>query len=226
MLPSRRRLLFLAIGAALLLAAWLVLPRLRMAKVDFVPHGDPQRAAVAGRVQDAQGKPIGGVQVTWFVQQGDASLLGFRTFRGGDLQAITGADGAFRFDSVPLAEGRAALDTASGYEGESGHVLPQAGHAAEGLRIAAEPIGEDRWLRGRLLHRDGTPAAGVVVQVKVERLLRSWQGIARTDAEGRFDAMGPWAGVAVELLLLPDEGAPKPLGTHRFGEPVQVTLPD
>jgi hypothetical protein len=38
--------------------------------------------------------------------------------------------------------------------------------------------------------------------------------------------MGPWAGAAVELLLLPDQGAAKPLGTHRFGEPVQVTLPD
>lgn len=228
-MTSRTRrpvLLFAALAVVAVAAAILVLPRLRMAKVTLVPHGDPQRAAVAGRVVKPDGTPLAGASVTWFHQEGERQLFGATMFRGGDLRTTTAADGTFRFDAVPQVEGHAALDDDTcGHEGSSGHVLPQLGSRVEGLELRSAAIAADRWLRGRLRRPDGTPAAFAHLQARAHGLLRNWQGSTSADADGSFVILGPWAGAEVELVLLPQEGEPMPLGTHHLGETLDLRVP-
>jgi hypothetical protein len=208
----------LAVGGTLF-----VLPRLRMASVTLVPHGDPQRAAVAGRVLKPDGTPLAGASVTWFHQDGERQPFGAMMFGGGDLRSTTAADGTFHFDAVPPTEGYAALgDEACGHEGASGHVLPELGSRVEGLELRSTAIAADRWLRGRLRRPDGSPAAFVSVQARAHRLLRNWQGSTSSDADGQFAILAPWAGGELELVL-PTGGVE--LGTHRAGATVDVVLP-
>ncbi len=215
----------LALVALVLGGAIFVLPRLRMADVTLVPHGDPQRAAVAGRVLKPDGSPLAGASVTWFHQEGERRLLGATMFRGGDLRTTTADDGTFRFDAVPPTEGYAALgDPACGHEGAAGHVLPQLGSRVEGLELRGTAIAADRWLRGRLRRPDGTAAAFVFLQAHAYGLLSNWQGGASSDADGQFAILTPWAGSELELVL-PAEGASVELGTHRAGAAVEVVLP-
>ena len=226
--PTRRPVLSyaaLALVALAVLATLLMLPRLRMANVSLVPHGDPQRAAVAGRVLKPDGTPLAGAGVTWFHQEGERRLFGATMFRGGELRTTTAADGTFRFDAVPPVEGHAALgDAACGHEGSSGHVLPQLGSRVEGLELRSTTIAADRWLRGRLRRTDGTPAAFVFVQARAYGLLSNWQGGASSDAEGRFAILAPWADGELELVL-PSEGSVVELGSHRAGATVELVLP-
>ena len=228
-MTSRTRrpvLLFAALAIVAVAGAILVLPRLRMANVTLVPHGDPQRAAVAGRVLKPDGTPLAGAEVTWFHQEGERRLFGATMFQGGDLRTTTADDGTFRFDAVPPVEGHAALgDAACGHEGSSGHVLPQLGSRVEGLELRSAAIAADRWLRGRLRRPDGTPAAFAHVQARASRLLRNWQGSTSADADGTFAILGPWSGAEVELVLLPHEGEPVPLGTHHLGETLELRVP-
>ncbi|MBL8736316.1 MAG: carboxypeptidase regulatory-like domain-containing protein [Planctomycetes bacterium] len=222
---SRPVLMFAALAVVAVAGAILVLPRLRMANVTLVPHGDPQRAAVAGRVLKPDGSPLAGASVTWFHQEGERRLLGATMFQGGDLRTTTADDGTFRFDAVPPTEGYAALDDAGcGHEGSSGHVLPQLGRRVEGLELRGAAIAADRWLRGRLRRPDGTPAAFVFVQARADGLLRNWQGGASSDAEGRFAILSPWAGGELELVM-PAEDTPVSLGTHHAGATVELVLP-
>lgn len=227
-MTSRTRrplLLFAALAIVAVAGAILVLPRLRMANVTLVPHGDPQRAAVIGRVLKPDGTPLAGASVTWFHQEGERRLLGATMFQGGDLHTTTADDGTFRFDAVQPTEGYAALgDAASGHEGASGHVLPQLGSRVEGLELRSEAIAPDRWLRGRLRRPDGTAAAFVFVQARAYGLLSNWQNGASCDADGRFAILTPWAGGELELVLLA-EGATVQLGTHRAGAAVDLVLP-
>lgn len=207
-------------------AAWFVLPALRMAKVTLVAHEDPQRAAVQGQVLTPEGVPLASVKVTWFAadSSGGGYALGFR---GGDLTTRTAADGTFRFDSVPAVEGFAALDDEqTGFEGRSRHVLARNGMRAEGLRLTASAIEPTRWLRGQLRRPDGSPLSFANVQIRANGLLQSSQANATTDADGRFAILGPWAGAQVELLLLPFEGEPRPLGTHTLGKDVDLVVGD
>lgn len=226
---TRRPLLLfaaLAVVAMMLGGAIFVLPRLRMANVTLVPHGDPQRAAVTGRILKPDGTPLAGASVAWFHQEGERRLFGATLFRGGDLRTTTAADGTFRFDAVPPVEGHATLDdTACGHEGTSGHVLPQLGSRVEGLELRSTAIAADRWLRGRLRRPDGTPAAFVFVQASTEGMLSNWQSGASSDADGAFAILGPWSGAEVELVFRPHEGEPVPLGTHLLGETVDLRVP-
>lgn len=227
-MTSRTRrpvLLFAALAVVAVAGAILVLPRLRMANVTLVPHGDPQRAAVTGRVLKPDGSPLAGASVTWFHQEGERRLFGATMFQGGDLRTTTADDGAFRFDAVPPTEGYAAIgDAACGHEGASGHVSPELGRRIEGLELRCEAIAADRWLRGRLRRPDGTAAAFVFVQARASGLLSNWQGGASTDAEGRFAILTPWAGGELELVL-PADGTPVGLGSHHAGATVELVLP-
>lgn len=225
---SRPVLLFaaLVLVALAVLATILLVPRLRMANVTLVPHGDPQRAAVAGRVLKPDGTPLAGADVTWFHQDGEPRLFAATMFHGGDLRTTTAADGTFRFDAVPPVDGYVALgDAACGHEGKSGHVLPQLGSRIEGLELRSAAIAADRWLRGRLRRPDGTPAAFAHLQARADGLLRNWQGSTSADADGSFVILGPWAGAEVELVLHPQEGEPVPLGTHHLGETLDLRVP-
>lgn len=228
-MTSRTRrplLLFAALAIVAVAGAILVLPRLRMANVTLVPHGDPQRAAVTGRVLKPDGTPLAGAGITWFHQEGERRLFGATMFQGGDLRTTTADDGTFRFDAVPPTEGYAALgDAACGHEGDSGHVLPQLGSRVEGLELRSAAIGADRWLRGRLRRPDGTPASFVPVQARVHGLLRTWQGSTSTNADGSFAILGPWEEAEVDLVLMPETEEPMPLGTHRFGATLDLTVP-
>lgn len=228
MTPRTRKLPLLLAASIVLLgaAAWFVLPALRMAKVALVAHEDPQRASVQGLVQTPEGLPLAGVKVTWFAANdlGGSFAMGFR---GGDLTTRTAADGTFRFDAVPAVEGFAELDDAqSGFEGRSRHVLAQNGMRAEGLRLTAEAIEPTRWLRGQLRRPDGSALPLAHVQIRAKGLLQTWQGSTMTDADGRFAVLGPWAGAQVELLLLPFEGEPRPLGTQTLGSEVALVVGD
>lgn len=224
---SRKLPLLLAASIVLLAAAaWFVLPALRMANVTLVAHDDPKRASVQGLALTPEGLPLAGAKVTWYAANdlGGSFAMGFR---GGDLTTRTAADGTFRFDSVPAVEGFAALDDAqTGFEGRSRHVLAQNGMRAEGLRLAAEAIEPTRWLGGRLRRPDGSALPFANVQVRANGLLQAWQGNTTTDADGRFAILGPWAGAQVELLLLPFEGEPRPLGTHTLGKDVALVVGD
>lgn len=226
MTPRTRKLPFVLAASIVLLAAaaWFVLPALRMAKVTLVAHGDPKRASVQGLVQTAEGVPLAGAKVTWFAasDHGGGFTMGFV---GGDLTTRTAADGTFRFDAVPAAEGFAELgDALCGFEGRSRHVLAQNGMRAEGLRLTAEAIEPTRWLRGQLRRPDGSALPFAQVQIRANGWLRTWQGNTSTDAEGRFAILGPWSGAQVELLLLPFEGEPRPLGTHTLGNEVALVV--
>lgn len=218
----------IAMTASVLLlaaAAWFVLPALRMAKVTTVPNGDPQRASVQGLVLTPEGVPLAGAKVTWFAADSSGGYA--MGFRGGDLTTQTAADGTFRFDAVPAVEGFAELDDAqTGFEGRSRHVLAQNGMRAEGLRLTAEAIESTRWLRGQLRRPDGSALPLAHVQIRANGLLQTWQGSTMTDADGRFAILGPWAGAKVELLLLPFEGEPRPLGTHTLGNEVALVVGD
>mgnify|MGYP002784154587 CR=1 FL=1 len=208
-----------------LCAALILLPRFWMANVTIVPHGDPTAAAVIGEVRKPDGSPLAGAKITWYAQQGERRLLGATGFRGGELHTTSDAEGRFRFDAVPATEGYAALDDiACGHEGTSRHVLAQLGQRIEGLLLQVEPIEASRWLRGRLRRPDGTPAAFASLQGRAAGLLGNWQGVVSSDAEGRFAIVGPWAEAEVELVLLPHGGEPLPLGSHRFGTTVELTV--
>lgn len=226
MTPRTRKLPLLLAASIVLLgaAAWFVLPALRMAKVTLVAHDDPQRASVQGLALTPEGVPLAGVKVTWFAANdlGGGFAMGFV---GGERTTRTAADGTFRFDSVPAAEGFAALDDAqSGFEGRSRHVLAQNGIRAEGLRLAAEAIEPTRWLRGQLRRTDGSAWPFAHLQVRANGILRTWQGSTTTDADGRFAILGPWEGAQVELLLLPPDGDPRTLGTHTLGNELSLVV--
>lgn len=226
MTPRTRKLPFVLAASIVLLAAaaWFVLPSLRMANVTLVAHGDPKRASVQGLVQTAAGVPLAGAKVTWFAanELGGGITMGFV---GGDLTTHTAADGTFTFDAVPAVEGYAALgDVQCGFEGRSRHVLAQNGMRAEGLQLTAEAIEPTRWLRGQLRRPDGSALPFAHVQIRANGLLRAWQNNTTTDADGRFAILGPWAGAQVELLLLPFEGEPRPLGMHTLGQEVALVV--
>ena len=220
----RSKLAITATVVLLAVAAWFVLPALRMAKVTLVANGDPQRASVQGMVLTPDGAPLAGAKVVWFAASDHSG--GFTMgFVGGDLTTQTAADGTFRFDAVPAVEGYAALgDVQCGFEGRSRHVLAQNGMRAEGLRLTAEAIEPTRWLRGQLRRPDGSALPFANVQIRANGWLRAWQNNTTTDADGGFAILGPWAGAQVELLLLPFEGDPRPLGTHTLGNEVALVV--
>lgn len=62
------------------------------------------------------------------------------------------------------------------------------------------------------------------VQIRASGWVQTWQDSTTTDADGRFAILGPWAGTQVELLLLPFEGEPRPLGTHTLGNEVALVV--
>jgi hypothetical protein len=223
---ARRRVVAVVLLAAVLAVVWLVLPQLRFANVDWVAHGDPARAAVAGRALTPDGTPVAGLEVIWSSQDGASGMLGTRLFRGGDLRATTSADGTFRFENVPLAEGYASIDGSNlQHEGHSQSVAPRAGFTATGLALTAETIAPARKLSGQLRSSDGQPIRFTPLVARADRWWRTWQCAAMTDGDGRFELVGPGAGADVELLLRPPSGFEVALGTFACGTPAVVTVP-
>lgn len=224
---SRVPLLLAALACLCVAGVGLLLPRLRWASVSRAPLSESQRAAVAGVVQRPDGSPLAGVEVTWNAQEGERSTLGVTTFRGGEIRRTTAADGSFRFDAVPTVEGYAAIaDEGCGYEGRSGHVLPEQGVRIEGLRLEAAPIPSDRLLRGRLRHTDGSAASFAQLAARIPGVFRTWQGGAFTDADGVFAILGPWSGATVELSMQLTDGVHVDLGAHGLGSSVDLVVHD
>jgi Carboxypeptidase regulatory-like domain len=219
MLRTRLQWGLLAGLAALLAVVWLVLPALRRANPTFVAHSDPAAAAVTGTVVDADGKPVAGVEVTWFAVQGDMiGMLGTRAFMGGKEYVVTAADGSFRFAAVPAVDGYAAIrGSRPRWEGRTGELTPRAGFVAAELQLVAEPIPPSRLLRGTLRDPDGKPVPFVPIVAKGSRWLTNVQYPAVTDAEGRFEFVWPWAG-EFELSLQGTGTGEHPLGTATCGD--------
>ena len=222
MLRSRLQWGLLA-GLALVLAVvWLVLPALRRANPTFVAHADPATAAVAGTVVDPDGKPVAGVEVTWFAAQDNGiGMLGTRLFMGGRDHVVTGADGSFRFAAVPTDDGYAAIaGTKARWEGRSGELTPREGYVATELQLVVEPIPATRMLNGTLRDQDGKPVAFVPILAKGSRWWRNFQCMSMTDADGRFEFVWPWTG-EFDLTMQREGAAEQPLGQASCG---QITL--
>ena len=219
MLRSRLQWGLLAVLALVLAVVWLVLPALRRANPTFVAHADPATAAVAGTVVDPDGKPVAGVDVTWFAAQDNGiGMLGTRLFMGSRDHVVTGADGSFRFATVPTDDGYAAIaGTKPRWEGQTGELTPRAGFVATELQLVVEAIPASRMLNGTLRDQDGKPAAFVPILAKGSSWLRNWQSMSMTDAEGRFEFVWPWAG-DFELTMQRAEAAEQPLGQASCGQ--------
>lgn len=144
-------------------------------------------ATVAGRVERADGSPVAGAAVR-LRPAAFLSDTGAAPLRKGMAKvladAVTGADGAFRFDSVFLGD----------YAIEAGNATAGARLFASvgGMRSRTEtgpavvaPLGH---VRGRIVPPAGAQANGYVRVYGLERA-------AKADSSGRFDLAGLPAGV-------------------------------
>jgi hypothetical protein len=194
------------------------------ASVSFAPLGSGTDAAVAGRVLDPKGAPVGGVTVVWHAEEGgNTGMFAVRPFSSRE-EVISAVDGSFRFDGVPIAEGFAAVrGPESGYEGSSASLLPRTGHVAEGLKVTVKPIAPERWVTGTLIGSDGKALAHARIRAEASSFGRNWSAQFTTDEAGHFTTLAPWPRARAQLTWLPDGAGPVPLGTIRGGEPAQLT---
>lgn len=189
----------------------------------FVAHTDPTLAGVAGVVVDENGKPVSGLRVTWFALDSSAGVM-TNAFRGGEFEAVTAADGSFRFDAVPPVEGYAALaGRPPSHEGETGFLVPRTGLVATDLTLRARSIPATRFLRGRLLDPAGKPVAGAMVLARHQGWFGTWQFGAVTDAAGSFVIVAPDEGATARLIVTAN-GSERSLGEVTFGQDVQLTV--
>ena len=144
-------------------------------------------ATVAGRVERADGSPVIGASVrlrpAFFLPDTGASGLP-KTLAKLRADAITGADGAFRFDSVFL--GNYAIEAVNGTDGA--RLFASVG----GMRSRTEtdpavvsPLGI---VRGRVIPPAGGKADAYVRVYGLDRVVRA-------DSSGRFSLAGMPAGV-------------------------------
>lgn len=202
-----------------------LLPWLRLADPEWIANGDAEAANVVGAVRDAKGQPVPGVEVVWYSEATDVGSGGMTAFSGG-VRATTGADGTYRFASLPTTNGFVALDEAkSKWEGRTGEFEPRKGFDAR-IDVAAVPVASARSVRGRLLLADGKPAALWMVTARVSTWFTAWQGGGTTSADGAFEIVLPWDEDDAELTWVPLDGSlPVSEPVHvRPGEAVEVRV--
>lgn len=212
------RILSYALGGllVLLIVVALALRGPRRERPVYWPYADPTRAAVSGRIVDADGDPVAGVDVGWWHAAGEVGslVLGGKAYTTSGGEVRTGPDGAFHLAGLVPGEGYVALAGAAGLlEGETGRVQLRAGEEASALELRAREIAHERRLEGRVLRADGSPAASVRVQARRNSLRGSWTNMTVTDAAGEFRIVAPWAGGECELVLRRDDGTEVPLGS-------------
>jgi 5-hydroxyisourate hydrolase-like protein (transthyretin family) len=149
----------LAIGPAVDLIATQTVERVRLAM-------DPG-IAVSGRLRDAAGRGVPGIELTL-----------------GDARATSGADGHFRLDGVlPGQQSLSGAPSAAGWRGFWRTLTVP----LEGLADVEVVLARGALLTGRVLTAEGLPAEGVVVSAEQKR----WSvGMAESAADGSFRIAG------------------------------------
>ena len=225
-MQKRTAVLLLAAFVLAAVALLFAVPWLRRERPNFVAQANAATAAVAGTVVDADGKPLAGIEVTWFAAEGGGGLLG-SMYAGGREHVVTDRDGRFHFANVPTTDGYAAIaGRLPRWEGNTGELTPRSGFVASDLRLVAEAIPATRRLRGKLRDDQGAPVAYAEVKSTASSWLRNWQMSAVTDAEGRFELLCPWATDDATLSWRPVGGPQplQPLGQVAFGQDLELTV--
>jgi RNA polymerase sigma factor (sigma-70 family) len=197
---------------------------------DAEPEADDgKKMTVAGRVLDAEGKPLPGADVAVLVRPkvahrgGDLSSGGTEVLGGGK----TDRDGRFRLETPRTASVRcrsvAAVAAASGHGLGWYELNPDAEKPTAEIRLAPEQV-----IRSRLVDLQGQPAAGVTVRVgSVGRRepgefkgvyaparidLPFWPKAAVTDKDGRFELHGIGRDVFTQWSVSDDRFATQGFG--------------
>jgi hypothetical protein len=173
-------------------------------RIDFAL--EPQ-ALVAGRaVRDADGEPLGGVNVTLLpVAPADPNHPPAGTFQAVRLGAT--ADEQGRFEITGLSEGRYKLNFAHDEiaSSEARFVTVKSGQVLRGIEVRLRPVA---MVEGHV-KRAGAPAAHARLFFKRRDASNRWEdaGWTMADQDGRFRVRLE-KGVAVERILSPyDTGA-------------------
>lgn len=148
----------------------------------------PPRAAITGRVLDADGMPAGGCYVVAFS-------------RARNRGATTFTDASGRFTLVPLDPGKQYSVLAEVQLPDGGFARPQRDAVLSGadveLRVTVDQVPTAR-LRGRVLKPDGRPAVGCEVEIStVGESIASRLAVAE---DGTFEC-GPLRACRVRVLV-------------------------
>jgi hypothetical protein len=177
--------------------------------------------ALEGRVTDIRGRPIAGARVE--TGQGMVDFLDVVPLREGDAPeeaVLTGLDGGFRVEGLRRGKPYDVAVQRAGYAAAS--ALGVKAPAAEPVRIEMK---EARSLEGQVVGPKGEPVAGAgIVWVQEQGVeigdnfsSEARQNLARTDAEGRFQAAGLPPGV-VELSVQAEGYRARQIGGVRIPE--------
>jgi RNA polymerase sigma factor (sigma-70 family) len=176
---------------------------------------DQGTITVAGRVLDADGKPVAGAEVAVVARGWDFAAKEYQVLKKGSADR----DGRFRLTAPRHSSGEGYILAGKPGYGLSQQILnPQAERQETVFKLPPEQP-----LRGRLLDLQGQPAAGV--QVAVTRIgarddvslsappegLPLWPKPATSDSEGRLTIAGLPRNHEVVLLVQGDRFAWQPL---------------
>jgi hypothetical protein len=133
MAELRSRSVSIQLGVAIVLVVAIVPATARIAAAAGAARVEAPSAEVGGQVVDVQGKPLAGVAVTML-----------KAGEGTPKQQISGADGSFKFDSLPSG----VYIAAAAMEGD-------APVTCRGIRVVA---GQSRRLEIKLVPTGGEPS--------------------------------------------------------------------
>ena len=168
----------------------------------------PERGAAAGelpehvglmleggrtaRIQalDADGRPIIGAEFVLWLLKKDGRSSEVNAFSR-SMSATTGPDGVATFDWLPVTK-----DLLQFWPTDNAYANRRVVVEEEPAQLVTTRLVRTEAIRGRVVHADGTPAAGVWLQAYGSgKKLDQGSGEALTDADGRY-----------EMRVSPDEG--------------------
>lgn len=138
-------------------------------------------AALSGRIVDAAGNGLGGVQVWTSLGR---NLTGMSMWSDGWRSTRTDPDGHYRLDAIVPGESQVRAELQPRQHRE--FVFADGGH--EVWDVTAEPV---RSLRGTVTDEEGRPLTGWELEAQIaDRRQGLRQYFARTDEAGRFEVEG------------------------------------
>ncbi|HYN41202.1 MAG TPA: carboxypeptidase-like regulatory domain-containing protein, partial [Thermoanaerobaculia bacterium] len=156
---------------------------------------------MAGRVAGPGGKPVAGARVTLTARGRFDGSFGLSPV---PQEAMTGADGTFRFEGAASERNELVVEAA-------GLAPARLAEAKGGVQSRAIALATGTTLPGSVKKRDGKPAAGALVRYEADGLQTRWM---ETGADGAFrlaDLPGRRGSVVADA------------GDDGFGEVVSVT---